>query len=99
MVDGFPGVRAKDIRVAFDNIDVDRSGYLASQEIRHFLALCGQEATDAEVDEMIRMLDEDGNGRVGFDEFFNSIATPSHRIARQLHAASPVIKTDPKNMS
>ena len=37
-------------------------------------------------------------GRVGFSEFFDSINTPTHRVARQLHASSPVIKTDPKNM-
>merc|ERR1719379_2611070 len=36
MVEGFPGVRAYDIKTAFDNIDVDRGGFLAAQEIRHF---------------------------------------------------------------
>jgi Ca2+-binding EF-hand superfamily protein len=96
MVEGFPGVRGRDIKTAFDAIDVDRSGYLACQEIRHFLALCGQEATDPEIDEMIRMLDGDGNGRVGFVEFFDSINTPTHRIARELHASSPLIKVDTK---
>lgn len=38
------------------------NGYIGASEIRFVLDAMGEEVTDEEIDEMIRMLDIDGDG-------------------------------------
>lgn len=46
------------------------NGYIGAMEIRFVLDALGEDVTDEEIDEMIRMLDVDGDGQVNFKEFF-----------------------------
>lgn len=46
------------------------NGYIGNAEIRFVLEAMGESVTDEEVDEMIRMLDVDGDGEVNFKEFY-----------------------------
>ena len=46
------------------------NGYIGVAEIRFVLDALGEDVTDEEIDEMIRMLDVDGDGQVNFKEFF-----------------------------
>jgi len=64
-----PGVDGSDFREAFQCYDLDGNGYVGAAEIRHVLTLLGELATDEEIDEMIRMLDRDGDGQVQFSDF------------------------------
>jgi len=49
---------------------VSGNGFVAAAEIRFVLDALGENATDEEIDEMIRMVDLDGDGQVNFKEFY-----------------------------
>lgn len=46
------------------------NGYIGNAEIRFVLEAMQEKVTDEEIDEMIRMLDVDGDGEVNFKEFY-----------------------------
>ncbi|GMH68284.1 hypothetical protein TL16_g04892, partial [Triparma laevis f. inornata] len=58
---------------AFQAFDLDKNNFVGAAEIRHVLINIGETVTDEEVDEMIRMVDTDGDGQVGFEEFFGMV--------------------------
>ena len=69
LVDGQPVARSseftdEEIREAFNFIDLDKNRFIGAAEIRHILICMGELITDEEVDEMIRMIDSDGDGQV-----------------------------------
>ncbi len=64
------GFNDEEIRAAFDFIDLDKNDYVGAAEIRHVLICMGELVTDEEVDMMITMVDSDGDGQVGYDEFY-----------------------------
>ena len=43
---------------------------MAAAEIRFVLDALGEQVTDEEIDEMIRLVDMDGDGQVNFKEFY-----------------------------
>ncbi|KAH9058629.1 hypothetical protein Ae201684P_005971 [Aphanomyces euteiches] len=62
-----------EILEAFKAFDLDHNNYVGAAEIRHVLINIGESPTDEEVDEMIRMVDLDGDGQVAFDEFYKMV--------------------------
>ncbi|RLN98821.1 hypothetical protein BBJ28_00001423 [Nothophytophthora sp. Chile5] len=54
---------------AFRFLDLDKNSFIGAAELRHLLICMGELVTDAEVDEMVRLCDTDGDGQVSFDEF------------------------------
>ncbi|KAG5192410.1 putative calcineurin subunit B [Tribonema minus] len=58
---------------AFLAFDLDKNHFIGAAEIRHVLINIGEQVTDEEVDEMIRMADHDGDGQVSFDEFYGMV--------------------------
>nr|CCA13985.1 calcineurin subunit B putative [Albugo laibachii Nc14] len=62
-----------EILEAFNAFDLDHNSYVGAAEIRHVLINIGETPTDEEVDEMIRMVDKDGDGQVSFDEFYSMV--------------------------
>lgn len=64
-----PGVTEQHVSETFDIIDFDNNGYVGASELRHLLTMLGEKPTDEEIDEMIRMLDSDGDGQVAFEDF------------------------------
>ena len=64
------GFNDEEIRAAFDFIDLDNNDYVGASEIRHVLICMGELVTDEEVDMMISMVDSDGDGQVGYGEFY-----------------------------
>ena len=52
----------KEIKDAFFTFDMSGNGFLAAGEIRFVLDALGENVTDEEIDEMIRMIDADGDG-------------------------------------
>jgi len=62
-----------EILTAFQAFDLDKNNYVGAAEIKHVLINIGERATDEEVDEMIRMVDRDGDGQVAFDEFYKMV--------------------------
>lgn len=56
--------RDDEILEAFRAFDLDKNNFVGAAEIRHVLINIGEQVTDEEVDEMIRMVDFDGDGQV-----------------------------------
>lgn len=67
------------------------NGYVGAAEIRFVMDALGEQVTDEEIDEMIRMLDIDGDGEVNFREFYKMASGQS---LAPLGQAIPV----PKNL-
>merc|ERR1719487_2926464 len=63
----------KEIKEAFEAFDLDHNSFVGAAEIRHVLINIGEQVTDEEVDEMIRMVDKDGDGQVAFEEFYEMV--------------------------
>ena len=59
-----------EIKEAFYTFDMNGNGYVGAAEIRFVMDALGEQVTDEEIDEMIRMLDVDGDGEVNFREFY-----------------------------
>jgi len=59
-----------EILEAFKAFDLDKNNFVGAAEIRHVLINIGEQVTDEEVDEMIRMVDSDGDGQVSWEEFY-----------------------------
>lgn len=62
-----------EIREAFLSFDLDGNSFVGAAELRHILTHIGEVVTDEEVDEMIRMVDSDGDGQVSFGEFYGML--------------------------
>jgi serine/threonine-protein phosphatase 2B regulatory subunit len=61
----------------FETIDLDKRGELSASDIRRVLAVCGDSnASDPEVDEMIRLVDHDGSKIVTLDKFLHFFLHP-----------------------
>ncbi len=54
----------KEIQDAFAFIDLNHNTFISAGEIRHILICMGELITDEEIDEMIKMVDLDGDGQV-----------------------------------
>lgn len=63
----------EDMREAFESIDVDKSGFISRAELRKFLDNITQgtleKLTEADVDEIMRAGDTDGDQKINFEEF------------------------------
>ena len=67
---------SEEIEHAFKFIDIDGNHFIGASELRHVLICMGELVTDDEVDEMIKMVDSDGDGQVSFEEFFAILIHP-----------------------
>ncbi len=74
-----------EILEAFKAFDLDKNNFVGAAEIRHVLINIGEQVTDEEVDEMIRMVDSDGDGQVSWEEFY-SMVTGGKKAPQQLGA-------------
>jgi serine/threonine-protein phosphatase 2B regulatory subunit len=63
----------EEVYEAFRAFDLDKNNFIGAAEIRHILINIGEQVTDEEVDEMIRMVDSDGDGQVSWDEFYGLV--------------------------
>lgn len=59
----------EEIKEAFKVFDKDGNGFISAAELRHVMTNLGEKLSDAEVDEMIREADVDGDGQINYDEF------------------------------
>jgi len=66
----------EEIRQAFIAFDRDENGFVGAAEIRFVYSQLGEEITDEEVDAMIRLADDDGDGQISYEEFREMILAP-----------------------
>ena len=63
-----------DIRQAFKFIDVDNTGTIDAQEIFRALDLWNIPLSRQDVDRLVKQCDSDGDGRISYDEFVDTMA-------------------------
>lgn len=56
-----------DLRDAFQLFDTDCNGYISKRELTFVLTSLGEQITDAAVENMIKEVDLDGDGRVNYE--------------------------------
>ena len=61
--------QSEELKKAFDVMDANKDGVVTKDELKTLLKGLGEEVTDEIVDEMINIADENGDGKVQFDEF------------------------------
>ena len=76
-----------EIREAFFTFDMNGNGYVGAAEIRFVMDALGEVVTDQEIDEMIRLIDIDGDGQVNLKEFHKMA---SGQTVAPIGAAIPV---------
>lgn len=63
--------RKKETRMVFDMIDKDRSGSIDIEELELLLLALGQPIPRDELSEAFMRLDQDGSGKLEYEEFFD----------------------------
>ena len=58
-----------ELKKAFDVMDANKDGVVTKDELKNLLKGLGEDVTDEVVDEMIAIADENGDGKVQFEEF------------------------------
>ena len=58
-----------ELRKAFDVMDANKDGNVTPDELRQLLTGLGEEVTDDIINEMIKVADTNGDGKVDFEEF------------------------------
>ena len=58
-----------ELKKAFDVMDANKDGVVTKDELKSLLKGLGEEVTDEVVDEMIKIADENGDGKIQFEEF------------------------------
>jgi calmodulin len=59
----------QELRDAFAVFDRDGTGTISREELRHVMKSIGEQLTEAEIDEMIKLADKDGDGAIDYTEF------------------------------
>ena len=58
-----------ELKKAFEVMDANKDGVVTKDELKTLLKGLGEDVTDDVVDEMIKIADENGDGKIQFDEF------------------------------
>ncbi|GBC00411.1 hypothetical protein RclHR1_03850009 [Rhizophagus clarus] len=67
--DGFaPAATYEEIFEGFQVFDKDRTGYISVGEVKYVLTSLGEKLTEAEVDELIKIVNVDKNGNIKYEE-------------------------------
>ena len=69
LVDGLTEMQKAEFHEAFSLFDKDGGGDITVAELSDVMKSVGQNPTQIELDEIIKMVDEDGSGTIDFDEF------------------------------
>ena len=59
----------KDLQDIFDQFDKDKDGKISGKELANAMVSMGQNPTDDEINEMMREVDLNQDGKIDFDEF------------------------------
>lgn len=74
-----------EIEECFNAFDLDGNGFLCASELRKVYQFIGESCTDDDIDEIISMMDDDGDGQISFKEFFNLIFKHSGPPKKELY--------------
>ncbi|XP_045467797.1 calmodulin-2-like [Harmonia axyridis] len=57
------------LRIAFSVFDRDGNGCIATSELKYVTRNLGERYTDDEIDDMLKEVDADGDGKINFEDF------------------------------
>lgn len=63
----------KEIKDAFVSFDLDGNNFVGAAELKHLLSNVGEKVLDEDIDAMITLCDNDGDGQVSFKEFYSMV--------------------------
>lgn len=66
----------KELRDAFRVFDKHNRGYISASDLRAVLHCLGEDLSEEEIEDMIKEVDVDGDGRIDFYEFVNALGEP-----------------------
>lgn len=66
----------EELRITFQLFDRDKDGFLNQKELAVITAALGEKMTEAEVQELIRESDVDGDNMINFEEFIHMMSGP-----------------------
>eukprot|EP00050_Salpingoeca_kvevrii_P014385 m.35617 g.35617 ORF g.35617 m.35617 type:complete len:142 (-) comp5728_c0_seq3:1969-2394(-) len=69
-----PKITPDQVRAAFSRFDRDGTGFISVEEVKHMMRSFGEGLSDAEIDELIHVVDADHNGKVDAEEFVSLLA-------------------------
>ena len=61
--------QSAELKKAFEVMDANKDGVVTKDELKALLKGLGEEVTDEVIDEMISIADENGDGKIQFEEF------------------------------
>ncbi|XP_064623006.1 calmodulin-like [Lineus longissimus] len=76
-------VNYEELKNAFDYFDMDKDGSITCEELGTVMRRLGQNPTNDELKDMIHEVDEDGNGKIDFEEFLQMMLKRSVSLADQ----------------
>ncbi|XP_023336313.1 calmodulin [Eurytemora carolleeae] len=59
---------------AFVRYDLDADGVVSSKEVGQIMRAIGQNPSEAEIQDMVNLVDKDGTGNIDFPEFLSMMA-------------------------
>ncbi|XP_022907155.1 calmodulin-like isoform X2 [Onthophagus taurus] len=68
----------KELRDAFRVFDKHNRGYITASDLRAVLQCLGEDLNEEEIEDMIKEVDVDGDGRIDFYEFVNALGEPGN---------------------
>ncbi|XP_069195022.1 uncharacterized protein [Procambarus clarkii] len=68
-----PEDEEKELRDAFKIFDKHGRGYICASDLRAVLQCLGEDLSEEEIEDMIREVDIDGDGRIDFEEFVKAL--------------------------
>jgi len=66
----------KELRDAFRVFDKHNRGYISASDLRAVLQCLGEDLSEEEIEDMIKEVDVDGDGRIDFYEFAHALGQP-----------------------
>jgi Ca2+-binding EF-hand superfamily protein len=82
--------RFADMHRAFKHVDLDNSGTVDRQELKHFLEMCNVPMTSEQLDLLWAECDENQNGEISYAEFINVLARDTVSNSGKLAPAGPM---------
>ncbi|OQV20899.1 Calmodulin [Hypsibius exemplaris] len=74
MLDKLTDAQVDEFKEAFSLFDKDNDGTITNKELGTVMRSLGQNPTEAELQDMINEIDQDGNGTIDFSEFLTMMA-------------------------
>ncbi|OEL35686.1 Calmodulin-related protein, partial [Dichanthelium oligosanthes] len=87
----------EELKEAFRVFDKDQNGFISAAELRHVMTNLGERLSDAEVDEMVREADVDGDGHINYDEFVKVMMAKRRNKRTEEKAVRGKKKTGPSD--